>query len=67
MTEGQWIWIMVHMAVDDEEKMEKTCKKCKTHMDDNRCIHCGTQLVNEETLNPNFNEEMFEKLKKTYM
>lgn len=57
---------MVHMALDDEEKLEKTCSKCKSHMHDDRCIHCGTQLINEDNANPNFSNELFEKLKQTY-
>lgn len=56
---------MVHMSVDNDEKLEKTCGKCKKRMEEHRCQSCGEGIFDElETLNPNFDEEMFNKLKK---
>jgi rRNA maturation endonuclease Nob1 len=63
MTEGQWLWIMAHMAVDNDEKLEKTCSKCKSEMEQEKCIHCGNKLITKTESNPQFDEELFEKLK----
>jgi hypothetical protein len=62
MTEGQWLWMMVNMAVDNEEQLEKVCDPCQEKASEHRCISCNT-LLNKE-VNPNFDEALFEKLKK---
>lgn len=54
---------MIHMSIDNDEQLEKTCNKCKSHMEHERCITCGDKMT-ITNLNPNFDEEMFEKLKK---
>ena len=62
MTEGQWAWMMVNMALDNEEQLEKVCKSCQDKAEEKRCISCNTMLDVE--VNPNFDEALFEKLKK---
>jgi hypothetical protein len=62
MTEGQWIWMMIHMSLDNEEQLEKICKPCQEKAKEDRCTSCNTLLDIE--VNPNFDESLFEKLKK---
>lgn len=54
---------MVHMSVDNDERMEKTCSKCKNSLENEKCISCGDRLVKKEDINPNFDESLFKKLK----
>ena len=54
---------MVHMAVDNDERIEKSCNKCKNDMEDVKCVSCGSKMETLEE-NPQFDEELFEKLKK---
>lgn len=61
MTDGQWIWMMVNMAVDNEEQLEKVCEPCQEKSKEERCINCNTLLDIE--VNPNFDDNLFKKLK----
>ena len=61
MTEGQWVWMMVHMSLDNDEQLEKICNSCKEKAEEHRCTSCNS-LLNKE-VNPNFDEELFKKLK----
>jgi hypothetical protein len=61
MTEGQWIWMMVHMSIDNEEQLEKVCGTCQEKAQEHRCMSCN-ELLDKE-VNPNFDEELFNKLK----
>lgn len=63
LTEGQWLWLMIHMAIDNDEKLEKTCNKCQSSLEQERCIACGDKMAIMD-FNPLFDEEMFEKLKR---
>lgn len=61
MTDGQWLYMMTHMAVDDEQQFEKLCQKCKNDSTKDKCHGCGK--VRDDGVNDNFDEEKFEKLK----
>jgi gamma-glutamyl phosphate reductase len=61
MTDGQWVWMMVHMSIDNDEQLEKVCKSCQEKSKEDRCTSCNALLDVE--VNPNFDEELFEKLK----
>ena len=54
--------MMTHMAVDTEEQLEKVCNSCQEKASERRCVSCNTMLDIE--VNPNFDEALFEKLKK---
>jgi hypothetical protein len=62
MTDGQWLYMITNMMVDDEEEFEKLCGKCKSDSKEPKCPGCGKSK--DTYINPNFDEERFEKLKK---
>jgi rRNA maturation endonuclease Nob1 len=53
---------MVHMAIDNDEQVEKACDDCKSELDKNKCSVCGKE-VQEKEANSTFDEEYFKKLK----
>lgn len=63
MTDGQWIWMLVHMELDKENQLNSICNECKSDMERDKCISCGKTIHNEE-YNESFNEELYQKLKK---
>lgn len=67
MTDEQWVWLFVNQQIDAEEQLEKMCDKCRDEVSsDNKCIRCGKPIDrddDDEFINPNFDEERFNKLK----
>jgi hypothetical protein len=63
MTDGQWLYMITNMMLDDEEQYDKLCGKCKHDSKQVKCPGCGKSKVDED-VNPNFDDEHFEKLKK---
>ena len=63
MTEGQWLWVMLNMQIDNDIQLEKMCGKCKSGLNGNKCTHCNANLEESVNANPNFDESLFEKLK----
>lgn len=55
---------MIHMSIDNDEQLEKTCGKCKHSMEESKCVVCGDKMIVEEENNPNFDDAVFEKMKK---
>lgn len=62
MTEGQWLWILIHQSIDNDEQIEKMCKDCKDELSIEKCNTCGKK---QQDINPNFDEEFFKRLKKS--
>lgn len=62
MTDGQWLYLIANITVDDEEEFEKLCSKCKNDSKQSKCSGCGKNKVDHDN-NPNFDEEKFNKLK----
>ncbi len=58
--------MMVHMSIDNDEQLEKMCDKCKKRGEGNKCIACGDPFISESEANPQFDEELFEKLKRDH-
>lgn len=56
--------MIINLILDDEEEFEKMCGKCKEESKIKKCITCGKKV--EVEINPNFDDEYFEKLKKKY-
>lgn len=64
MTEGQWLYMIANMTVDDEDEFEKLCDKCKANSENVKCAGCGDeQMHNARENNPNFDESKFDKYK----
>lgn len=53
---------MIHMSIDNDETLENTCQECQDRAAEDRCISCG-KSTDIENINPNFDAELFEKLK----
>lgn len=63
MTEGQWIWMLVHMEIDNEERIKGMCHKCKLELEKDKCNTCGANIEQEYESNPAFDDKKFEELK----
>lgn len=64
MTEGQWLYMIAQTSIDDDEKIEGMCLKCKEESNKKRCTTCGKDVTHEIlNHNPNFDENYFNKLK----
>lgn len=53
------------MAVDDDEKKENMCPKCRDEVASKHCIRCGKQIDSddeEQFTNPNFDYEKFKEM-----
>lgn len=66
LTDEQWVWLFANQLIDNEEKLEQMCDKCKEDATSkNKCIRCGTSLTNHDKfVNPNFDNSKFERLSK---
>ena len=64
MTDEQWVWLYVNVALDNDEKLEHMCDKCKdSALSHNRCSVCGDTIKHDAgNINPNFDKAKFEKL-----
>jgi hypothetical protein len=64
MTEGQWLYMVANISLDDDEEFEKLCGKCQSDADIKKCVGCGKEdFDNLSENNPNFDESIFEKYK----
>lgn len=64
MTEGQWTWMAVHYSIDNDIEYDRTCHSCKEDIKIPKCNVCRKELETANSdFNPNFSDEMFEKLK----
>lgn len=54
------------MSIDNDIEIEGMCNKCKSNFETKRCNTCGKQMHDNLKIshNPNFDEELFEKMKK---
>jgi len=53
------------MAIDNDEKMEHMCPKCRDEVvSDNSCTRCGKAINDgaESFVNPNFDRARYDKL-----
>lgn len=54
------IWIYANMSLDQEEKLENICSRCKEKMKLKRCSCCGEELEKAyDEKNSNFNNSVF--------
>jgi len=57
--------LYVNMAIDNDEKMEHMCPKCRDEVvSDNSCTRCGKAINDgaESFVNPNFDRARYDKL-----
>ena len=59
-----YLWCLANTLLDREEELERLCPQCRARALEARCPVCGRPAADrEETLNPAFDLERFEKLK----
>lgn len=61
MTDGDYLYCVLHMTLDGEEAMERLCPECREAAARRTCVCCGAPVPEE---NPNFDESRFEELKR---
>lgn len=61
MTEGEYLYCVMQLSLDEEERMEQLCPTCREQARERRCVVCGAPLGEE---NPNFDEARFEELRR---
>jgi hypothetical protein len=64
MTDGQWLYLIANLNLDDEEEFNKLCTTCKSKSKEVKCNGCGK--AKDQEVNPHFDNEYFEKLKKQH-
>lgn len=60
MTDGDYLYCILHMMLDEEERLDALCPSCREKAEQERCLLCG-ELLPEE--NGSFDEKRFEELK----
>lgn len=61
LTDGQSLYCVLQMILDDEERLKQLCPDCKAELLREKCPVCGAVQYG---VNPNFDENRFEELKK---
>lgn len=57
--------MLVHMELDNENKINGMCMECRQEMEKDKCNNCG-KVLTEYNINESFDAEKFEKLKNSY-
>ena len=61
MTDGDYLYCVLHMTLDEEEKLEQLCLDCRAQAEKSTCLCCGAPLAE---VNASFDENRFEELRK---
>lgn len=61
MTDGDYLYCVLHMTLDEEERLEQLCPECRAQAEKSTCLCCGAPLAE---VNPSFDEDRFEELRK---
>ena len=61
MTDGDYIYCVLHMTLDEEERLEQLCPECRAQAEKSTCLCCGAPLAE---VNSSFDEDRFEELRK---
>lgn len=65
MRDRDYVWCLTHMALDQEEELSRLCPSCRLQAEEARCPVCGRPAESwEGALNPSFDLERFERLRK---
>lgn len=64
MTDGEYLWCLLHMILDEEEELERLCPSCRVEALEERCPVCGIPKGEEEGMkNAAFDEDRYLRLK----
>lgn len=61
MTDGEYLYCVLQMTLDEEERLERLCPSCRAEAEKGGCAVCGAPLGER---NPNFDEAKFEELRR---
>ena len=61
MTHGDYLYCVMQMMLDEEERLDELCPSCRERLQTPRCGCCGTPLEDE---NMAFDEKRYEELKR---
>lgn len=65
MRDRDYVWCLTHMALDQEEELARLCPSCRLQAEEARCPVCGRLAESwEGALNPSFDRERYERLRK---
>ena len=63
MTDEQWLWVYVNMAIDDDENKEHMCNRCiEESASNDTCIRCGKTLHKDSFTNHNIDVDKFNRM-----
>lgn len=62
MTEGDYLWCALNLALDGEEELERLCPDCRRQAEQEACPVCG-RARESFGWNPGFDPARFEALK----
>ena len=62
MTDRDYLWCALNLALDREEELEALCPDCRARAERETCPVCGTETGRWE-VNSAFDRERFETLK----
>jgi len=64
MTDRDYLWCLLQMTLDEEEKLERMCPTCRMEALEERCPVCGVPMSSGEGMhNAAFDEERYLRLK----
>ena len=64
MTDGDYLYCLMHEMLDREEALERLCPACRTRAEEARCSACGTTLADMAGGgNASFDMERFLRMK----
>lgn len=61
MTDGDYLYCVLQMTLDEEERLEQLCPSCRAEAESRRCAVCGAALGER---NASFDEARFEELRR---
>ena len=65
MRDRDYVWCLSHLALDQEEELERLCPACRARAEEARCPVCGAPSSQGEGAgNPAFDQERYERLRK---
>jgi len=64
MTDGDYLWCLVNLTLDDEEELARLCPACRAEAEEGRCPACGAPVGESEGMaNPAFDIERYERMR----
>lgn len=65
MTDRDYLLCALHLALDEEERLDALCPACRAQAEEKRCPACGERIGEwDGEVNPSFDLERFERMKR---